>query len=133
MRRSPVRFLLRLALTLGVVWAIYLLRANVWFKLYPAVMVAGALTAFAVSLGRTPLVEVFAREMGESLDARGVAYCRNVTRLWVAFLAVHLAVTLATVFAPPAVWAWYNGCIAYVLMGGLFAGEWIYRKKVRHG
>ena len=133
MRRAPVRFLLRLLLTLGAVWAIYLLRANVWFKLYPAVMVAGALTVFAVSLWRTPLVEVFARKMGESLDARGVAYCRNVTRLWVAFLAVHLVVTVATVFAADAVWAAYNGCIAYVLMGGLFAGEWLYRKKVRHG
>lgn len=133
MRRSPVRFLARLALTLGVVWAIYLLRANVWFKLYPAVMVAGALTVFAVSLWRTPMVEVFARKMGERLDARGVAYCRNVTRLWVAFLTVHLGVTVATVFASAEVWAAYNGCIAYVLMGGLFAGEWLYRKKVRHG
>lgn len=132
MRRLPVRFLARLVMTLGVVWALYLLRANIWFKLYPAVMVTAVLTAFAVSLWRTPLVEVIARKMGEVLDARGVAYCRNVTRLWVIFLSAHLAVTLATVFAPPAVWVWYNGCVAYVLMGGLFVGEWLYRKKVRH-
>ena len=133
MRHSPVRFLARLTLTLGVIWAIYLLRANVWFRLYPAVMVACALTAFAVSLGRTPLVEIFARKMGEELDDRGVVYCRNVTRLWTAFLTVHLAVTLATVFAPFEIWAWYNGCVAYVLMGGSFLGEWLYRKRVRHG
>ena len=133
MRRVPIRLLARLGLTFAVVWTMYFLRANVWFKLYPAVMVAGALSVFFGSLWQTPLIEVLARKMGENLDARGVAYCRKVTRLWTVFLALHLVVTIATVFASSAVWAWYNGCIAYVLMGGLFVGEWLYRKKVRHG
>ena len=125
--------LLRIALTPLVVWALYLLKANVWFRLYPAVMVALALAVFALSLARTPLVEVFARKMGESLDLRGVEYCRRVTVVWTVFLAAHLAVTVATVFASHEVWALYNGLIAYILMGSLFAGEWLYRKRVRHG
>ena len=133
MRLAPVKIVARLALALLVVWTIYFLRANVWFRLYPAVMVAFALTAFAVSLRRTPLIEVFARRMGENLDARGVAYCRKVTCVWVAFLSAHLAVTLTTVLAPYPVWAWYNGCVAYVLMGLLLAGEWLYRRRARRG
>ena len=133
MRRPRAGFLARVALTPVIVWALYLLKANVWFRLYPAMMVAIALAAFSVSLFRTPLVEPIARRMGEDLDERGVAYCRTVTRVWTAFLAVHLAVTIATVFASQVVWAIYNGCVAYVLMGALFAGEWIVRRRVRRG
>jgi len=133
MRRPSTGTILRLALTPLVVWAIFLLKANVWFRLYPAVMVAVAFLGFAVSLLRTPFVETFARRMGETLDAGGVAYCRKVTWVWTLFLAAHLAVTVATVWAPYDVWAWYNGCIAYVLMGALFAGEWLYRRRMRRG
>lgn len=133
MRRPRPSTLLRIALTPIVVWALYLIRANIWFRLYPAVMVSVALAAFAVSLFRTPLVEVFARRMGESLDDRGVAYCRRVTVVWTVFLSAHLAVTLATVFASREVWALYNGFIAYVLMGALFLGEWLYRRRIRRG
>lgn len=133
MRRPRPSTLLRIALTPIVVWALYLIRANIWFRLYPAVMVSVALAAFSVSLFRTPLVEVFARRMGESLDDRGVAYCRRVTVVWTVFLSAHLAVTLATVFASREVWALYNGFIAYVLMGALFLGEWLYRRRIRRG
>lgn len=117
----------------ALVWVLYLLKANVWFRLYPAVVVAGALAVFAVSLFRTPLVERFARGMGEILDTRGVAYCRKVTVAWVVFLSVHLAVTVATAFARREVWALYNGCVAYLLMGAMFAGEWLVRRRVRRG
>ena len=133
MRRPRASTVMRVALTPVVVWAIYLLKGNVWFRLYPAVMVAIALAAFAVSLFRTPLVEVFARGLGETLDVRGVAYCRCVTQVWTGFLAVHLVVTVLTVFASDRIWALYNGFVAYVLMGCLFAGEWIVRRRVRRG
>lgn len=125
---------LRFVLVPAAVWGLYLLKANVWFRLYPAVMVALALTVFAVSLLRTPVVETFARRMGERLDADGLAYCRRVTWVWTVFLSFHLLVTVGTVFCSQEVWALYNGGIAYLLMGLLFAGEWLYRRKVkRHG
>ena len=123
----------RIAAAPLAVWGLYLLRANVWFRLYPAVMVATALAAFAASLFRTPLVEVFARRMGEDLDERGTAYCRAVTVVWTAFLAAHLAVTVATVFASYETWAFYNGFLSYVLMGALFLGEWLFRRRFRRG
>lgn len=131
MRRLRAATLVRFALPPLVVWGLYVLRANVWFRLYPAVMAAFALSVFAASLFRTPLAEVFARRMGERPGPRGVAYCRAVTRVWTAFLAAHLAVTVLTVFASHEVWAVYNGLVAYVLMGLLFAGEWIVRRRVR--
>ena len=133
MRRPRAGFLARVALTPVIVWVLYLLKANVWFRLYPAVMVSLALAAFFVSLFRTPLVESIARRMGENLNERGVAYCRSVTKVWTAFLAVHLVVTVATVFASQKVWVLYNGCIAYVMMGSLFVGEWLVRRRIRRG
>ena len=131
MRSPRVSAVLRIVMTPLIVWGMYLLRANVWFRLYPALMVSLALAMFVVSLRRTPLVEVLARKMGESLDDRGVAYCRRVTVVWAVFLSVHLLVTIATVFASHEVWALYNGLIAYILMGALFLGEWLYRRRFR--
>ena len=128
-----LRIVLRVAAAVGVVWAVYFLKANVWFRLYPAVMVAIAFAVFAVSLRGVPIVETFARRMGEKLDARGVAYCRSVTEAWTLFLAIHLGVTVATVFCSREVWAIYNGFVAYLLMGAMFVGEWIVRKRVSRG
>ncbi|MCR5414217.1 MAG: hypothetical protein K6F50_05765 [Kiritimatiellae bacterium] len=128
-----MKSVLRIALSLGIVWAIYLLKAKVWFRLYPAIMVAVALAVFSFSLFRTPVAEIFARRSGAELDARGIAYCRNVTRVWTAFLAVHLAVTVATVFASRETWVFYNGLLSYAMMGALFLGEWLYRRRFRHG
>ena len=130
MRRTRPLSAVRLLLAPLAVWVLYLIKANVWFRIYPAVVVLFALAAFAASLFRRPLAEVFARRMGAKLDERGVAYCRAVTRVWTVFLAARLAVTVATVFASPEVWAFYNGFLAYVLMGSLFLAEWLYRRRV---
>lgn len=129
----------KVALGVGVVWAIYLLRASRWgqlSRLYPVVVSGGMLGAFAWSLrqGATPLVERFARKLEKQpLDARGVAYCRRVTWAWVIFLSAHVGVTVATLWASAEVWALYNGAIAYGLMGLMFAGEWLIRRRVRRG
>lgn len=131
MARSRTLNVLRFALTPLVVWGLFLLKANIYFRLYPAVMVALALGVFAVSLRRTPIVETIARRTGETLDAGAAAYCRKVTQLWTFFLALHLAVTVSTLFASREIWAFYNGFLAYVLMGALLVGEWLVRRKVR--
>ncbi len=112
-----------------LVWLVYFLKGNVYFRLYPAVIVAVALALFARSLFATPLIEVFARRLGESLDERGRVACRRLTRLWTGFLALHLLVTCATVFMPLEVWAFYNGALSYVLLGTLFAFSWLRRPK----
>ena len=133
MTSSRISLVARIALAPLVVLALYLLKANVWFRLYPVLMVAVALVVFAISLWRTPLVEVFARRMGETLDARGVVYCRRVTVVWTVFLSIHLVVTLLTVFASHETWALYNGVLAYLMMGALFVGEWLFRRRYRRG
>ncbi|MBR4159233.1 MAG: AMP-binding protein [Spirochaetia bacterium] len=60
------------------------------------------------------------------------AYCRNVTLVWCCFFIVNGSIALLSVFGESyRFWALYNGCIAYILMGLLFAGEYIVRKFVQ--
>lgn len=126
-----MKAVIRVSLAVAVVWLVYFLRGNVCLRLYPAVMGAIAFAVFALSSLKTPIVEKIARRRGEMLDERGVRYCRVVNNCWTVFLFLHLAVTVLTVFASPETWAFYNGFLAYVLLGTMFAAEWAVRRRMR--
>lgn len=115
-----------------LIWALFFLKANIYFRVYPVVMTAIMLVVFTVSLWRTPVIEVFARKFGNTLDDRGISYCRKVTFVWIGFFIVNLIISICTLFTDIDCWAFYNGFLSYVLMGILFAGEWLYRKLVLH-
>jgi len=90
------------------------------------------LSAFGSTLRRgvTPMVERFARLQVPDLDEEQRAWCRLWTRLWCAFFAVNGAVAgLLAVFAPLDWWAFYNGLLAYLLVGAMFAAEWTLRRR----
>jgi uncharacterized membrane protein len=98
-------------------------------RLFPCAMNLGFLVLFARSL-TTPqsMIERFARLREPELSADGVQYTRRVTQVWCGFLALNTLASLWTAFMSSRDWwAWYNGLITYVLMGALFAGEWLYR------
>lgn len=128
---AMMRVVARVVFTAAIVWLVYFLRGNVYFRLYPAAVCAAVLTAFVVSSFRTPLVEVIARQRGEVLDEAGRKYCRRVNRAWIFFMSVHLSLSIASVFAPLGVWAFYNGFLSYLLIGSMFFGEWIVRRRIR--
>ncbi|WP_437881875.1 hypothetical protein [Pseudomonas sp. LRF_L74] len=114
-------------LTLGLVDEPALLR---W---YPVLLNAMLLAVFGLSLKfGTPLVERLARLSEPDLSDAGVRYTRRVTQVWVGFfLANGLVVTALNLWAPLSWWTLYTGLIAYVLIGLLFAGEWLVRQRVR--
>lgn len=101
-------------------------------RLYPAAVAAGVLLLFATSLHAPPsMIERFARLQQPDLPPAGVRYTRKVTQVWCAFLALNSLIALYTgLFSSREVWSLYNGLIAYLLMGTLFAGEWLVRKYV---
>ena len=101
-------------------------------KLYPVLVNAVLLAVFAASLCWPPTaIERIARLRHPDLPPRGVAYTRRVTWVWCGFFVVNGALALATaLWAGERVWALYNGLIAYGLMGLLFAGEWLVRRRV---
>lgn len=91
------------------------------------------LAAFGYSLAKPPsMIERFARMREPNLPPFAVAYTRTVTKVWCGFFIVNGAIALGTaLWATPAVWSLYNGVIAYVLMGVLFAGEYLVRLRVQ--
>jgi uncharacterized membrane protein len=100
-------------------------------KLYPVLVNGALLGVFAYSLFFPPtMAERFAR-MGEAdLHPLAVGYTRRVTQVWCGFFALNGAIALVTaLWASLAIWSLYNGFIAYLLMGLLFAGEYCIRRQ----
>ena len=98
--------------------------------LTPAFVSLALLLAFALSfLQRETVVEALARAQIGALAQEERAYCRKVTAIWCAFFLGNAALaSQLALFSPRGVWALYTGCIAYVLMGLLFASEFVYRQ-----
>jgi 3-hydroxymyristoyl/3-hydroxydecanoyl-(acyl carrier protein) dehydratase/uncharacterized protein YneF (UPF0154 family) len=69
---------------------------------------------------------------GSLTEKRVSAYCRKVTLVWCAFFVFNGSVAAWTIFfGTDAIWSVYNGGISYILIGVLFAGEFIVRKIVQ--
>lgn len=104
---------------------------HAWLKLYPVGMSLGALIIFALTLIKPPsMIERFARLVEPDLPPSGVQWTRQVTKVWCLFFLCNALIALTTVlFASTQVWVIYNGFISYMLMGLLFLGEFILRKR----
>jgi uncharacterized membrane protein len=102
-------------------------------RLYPVLVNAGMLELFAWSLHSPPsLVERLARLQHPDLPPEGVRYTKRVTLVWCLFFIINGGIALITaLWGSMAVWTLYNGLIAYLLMGILFAGEYIVRKRTQ--
>ncbi|WP_454690691.1 hypothetical protein [Achromobacter aloeverae] len=104
-----------------------------WLLWYPVLINAGLCAVFGASLARgMPAIERLARLREPDLPAAGVAYTRRVTQIWTAFFALNGAAAAAlALWAPAGWWTLYNGCISYILIGILVAGEWVVRPYAR--
>ena len=99
---------------------------------YPVLMNAVLFALFAASLAYPPtVVERIARLRDPNLPAEAIPYLRRVTLAWCVFFVCNGAAALYTVlWTPLATWAFYNGLLAYVLIGAMFAGELLTRMLV---
>lgn len=102
-------------------------------RLYPVFMNLAVLSVFGWSLVNPPsMIERFARLVEPDLPQEGVTYTRKVTQAWCIFFLINISISLWTVFrAGFEIWALYNGAIAYGLMGLMFAGEFLVRRRVK--
>ncbi len=102
-------------------------------KLYPVVINGVLLLVFSLSLRfGPPVIERLARLREPDLPPHAVVYVRRVTQVWCGFFLLNGSVALATaLWASERVWALYNGLIAYLLIGTLFAVEWLVRQRVK--
>ncbi|HEV7799796.1 MAG TPA: hypothetical protein VGP15_01850 [Burkholderiales bacterium] len=118
------------SLAAGIAWS----NSEALLRFYPVVVTLGLLATFGWSLWRRPsMIERFARLREPALSDAAVAYTRRVTQLWCVFFVFNAAVALYTALAASrATWALYNGFLSYVLVGTLFAIEWLVRRRVLH-
>jgi uncharacterized membrane protein len=121
-----------LAIAAGCVGLGLLIDPAVAVRLYPVLVNAGLAIAFAHSLFFPPsIVERIALLHRAKPDPSVARYMRRVTAAWIAFFASNgLAAAWTVRFGTLEQWALYNGVVAYVLMGGMFVGEWIVRRLV---
>ena len=124
-RRVPLGLTVALLAVAGGVALVAVWDAELAVRLYPVLMNAALLAAFAATLRHGPsMIERFARILEPDLPESGVRYTRAVTMVWVGFLALNGAIALWTALrAGWAAWALYNGVIAYLAMGVLLAAE----------
>ncbi len=111
--------------------ALYLLRQeSAWLLFYPVLVNATMLVLFGASLFQpVSLIERVARLRHPTLPDAARPYLRRVTQVWVLFFIVNGSIAAWTaVAADMHLWTLYNGLISYLLMGALFAGEWLFRK-----
>ncbi|WP_165311752.1 hypothetical protein [Vibrio ziniensis] len=109
-----------------------LFRSNGWLLFYPVVVNACMLMVFASSLKQPQtIIERLARLQEPDLPKSGVQYTRKVTQVWCLFFLFNGITALYTCFLPIEIWTFYNGLISYILIGALFAIEWVVRQIVR--
>jgi len=100
-----------------------------WLRAYPVLINTLLFIVFAGSLHHgPPVIERLARMRHPELPPQGIRYTRRVTQVWAAFFLVNGTIaSLMGLWAPWNWWTAYNGCISYILMGLLMAGEWLRR------
>ena len=104
----------------------------VYLKLNPVIISSSVLFTFGYTLIYPPsMIETFARIQDKDLPEKAVPYCRKVTVIWCIFLLFNSLTALYTaLYTDMQIWAFYNGFLSYILMGLLFAGEFLYRTLV---
>lgn len=102
-------------------------------KAYPVLVSAALAVGFGLSLLWPPsVVERIAVLSEPHLTAKGRLYCRRVTGIWTAWLVLNAALAAAlAVWGSVEIWALWTGLLSYLVMGGLFLGEYAVRRRVR--
>ncbi len=103
-------------------------------KLYPVLVNVALLISFSATLLFPPsMIEIVARAREPDFPVEAVAYTRHVTQVWCVFFIFNGTVALVTaLWYAEAIWSLYTGVISYVLMGVLFGGEYMYRRRFKN-
>lgn len=113
---------------------IFLFRAtNLTFvKFYPVAVNFVFFCMFFFSLfSRETVIQRMARAFEPDIKSKSLEYTRNLTYVWAVVTFCNFLVSLWTVFADEKIWAFYNGCLSYLLIGAVFAAEYSVRVRFK--
>ena len=95
---------------------------------YPVLVNTSLFLLFGWSLqGGESMMYRFAKARGMKMSPYAPAYLRNLTKVWMLFFIMNGLIAAWTVTQSMEVWAVYNGLVAYILIGLLIGGEWLFR------
>ncbi len=96
---------------------------------YPVIINLTMLMLFSYSLISGPsMIERLARLKEPNLPDEAKSYLNKVTLIWCGLFSFNaLAATYTALYTSIEVWTLYNGLISYILIGCLFASEFLYR------
>ena len=114
---------------IGLTAASVIAKRHDWLLYYPVVINIRMLALFAYSLKSGPsMIERLARLKEPDLPDEATPYLEKVTLIWCGLFVFNGTVALYTArYASLEIWTLYNGLIAYLLIGSLLGGEWLYR------
>ena len=109
------------------------LNSELALLLMPVVVNTTLLLTFGWTLFRGPnMISRFAAFAEPVITAEILQYCRKVTVAWCVFFLLNgLASAYTVFFTSKEYWTLYNGLISYILIGLLFGGEMLVRRKVK--
>lgn len=114
---------------LGVpVLAALFLNDELALRLVPALVNFAMLVTFGVTLRGVPIIERFAAMVDPDLTDAKKRHCRQFTVLWCVYFFVNGLVCAALAFGPQPLWVFHTGLLSYLLMGLLFAAEFVVRR-----
>jgi len=127
-RRDNLPFVVAAAIVLLVVVRFPL----VGLKVYPIVLSLTFAAVFGYSLLSPPtIIERIARLRQPDLPVVANSYLRKVTIAWLIFFLANAAIsTVTAAIGSMKLWTLYNGLLSYLVMGALFAGEFLIRQRV---
>ena len=119
--------LIALATILLVLTQIY--NQPFFIKLYPVFVNLIFFGFFAITLFYPPsIIEIIARIQDKDLPSEAIEYTKKVTIIWCIFFIINCLISLYTTFyCSLEIWTFYNGFISYLLIGTLFACEYLFR------
>jgi len=136
--KKGLSFFWNSALLLALGGLCLIVNSAIILKLYPLLMNILLLITFGGTLFSPPnMIFRFAAMQDKSIqgslnEKRVAAYCRKVTFVWCGFFIINGSIAAWTIFSgSDALWSVYNGGISYILIGTLFAGEFLVRKMVQ--
>ena len=119
-------------LTVAAIGGSALFDEAAWLFAEPVVISLVMLLVFGVTLrrGAVPMIERFARLQEPDLSPDKQLWCRLWTWIWCCFFVVNAtAAGVLAAVAPMAWWVFYTTTLSYLLMGVLFGGEWLLRRR----